>query len=1390
MKKSRDHRFILLISVILILTVQANSQSPPSCTMTLSVRFDPIDPGEDNEFSVQLNPVPVCRDKPVRLEVIDPNGVRHQYYGITDISARIPPAGYLSYLKQFDNMPNTDVSGRYYVIATLYTGDWVQDDFAVNVICDEQAKDGGGTLIAERQITIGSIPETVASDIVACTDLNANCGYLDLVLDKDCAQTGGSFPGADLNVGTTEPSSTDHITICTKPLPSSELEYTSIDGNKYTLIGMAAEDSDSTHYWMAKTGDDECIMGDVTRCELLTKRLFIDEPLYRDYIRDTVNGLAYVNPPCSGFYEAAVGWLYDIDTPRYHDIFGDLTDFLYCHQSPLPSFKLIKESQWCHLINLGWYSVVNLTNKEGVTNIVNDSITAENRWNNLSGYIVLGHACPIWRDVDNLPAGLQTFDATAGGYNVPCQLPDSEPFTPPCSASIPNQCIYVWTSSYAWDGLFGYEKSFDYTLTNAAEVEVLMADSNTDTQIPAFDVIKEEVESIRSRVTVTPNMVASDCGAVAPITDVFYYDNPLLPGYRSCDDHKLGYYRLFDQDTVWTKIFAVTPMLEDEHWAWDWDWSKASGPDVDSTISIYIGGGCKRTSAFYFNYPGAKSKYFDSASGTNTPIVDYVDVTVDDGVNPPKIYSHVPGRNLLPFPPADAVEDEITGLPIPARTHPYEGIRYSFFKIDHVLPEDAAYLKIDVEYTCETKLERTQSPVCGGGTETIEDESIVSDSYTIKFLDHDNPRENCRWNNPLEWMVIEGTWQGSLTPEHPGRFWDADLEKNIFHLEEDSTQNRRMVSVEEVEEEGKIIEALVRGEASGDQADMMVGFYSDAAANNYWYVDIARDGGVGGQSIVIGRYEAPSSWQDKEYEISPVQPPDEEKWYWVKVFLDGDDIYAKAWLCDPPDPWECSKDEPAGWMIQYEMQAGDTKYGHHWVIGTDIGDTGDEEFWFDTEPMCGIDISGYFTPHDTPLGYAVITDGFIDINIKPDTLSGFNVSFRNTSIIYEQTAYPAKHILYKKGKPEIPPEYPDIFEFYYEDKYGYESEIYGFNELCNLPPCPANCHCEENDIFKPECDNVDRTKGSWHYYPDGCICAPSECYPDPCSSDRTYHEFEGLYYDFVDFNAMRLSKEEEYLQTVMDADVADGETAFWIEGRDLKAELDVGKINSAEGRYRLYFSGTNVKVTDFKDDAQIIVSTHFRNYTYKLKDVLRPRGKAVIAYTVTPPKEFIKTGDIVTIDLDLICGATTISNAEVEVIIPNYEGELFGVRWEKPRIELEDIELDFWAGPVFMPTIKPDFRVTGDRSYVTTDGTGHASFGLMMKQKAAHVILYYEGGDLCSEAEASFILGREDLSSIITSVDFILLLIIFILLIFSYRWFKRGRLDFYEMWQEFRGEKD
>ena len=89
--------------------------------------------------------------------------------------------------------------------------------------------------------------------------------------------------------------------------------------------------------------------------------------------------------------------------------------------------------------------------------------------------------------------------------------------------------------------------------------------------------------------------------------------------------------------------------------------------------------------------------------------------------------------------------------------------------------------------------------------------------------------------------------------------------------------------------------------------------------------------------------------------------------------------------------------------------------------------------------------------------------------------------------------------------------------------------------------------------------------------------------------------------------------------------------------------------------------------------------------------------------------------------------------------------------------------------------------------YVTTDGSGQASFRFTILDKPAMVKANFLGDWDNKPSQVAFKLQPLG-ESPVTSIEFFLLVIISLLVIFSYRWFRKKRMDLYSIWQELKGE--
>jgi len=171
---------------------------------------------------------------------------------------------------------------------------------------------------------------------------------------------------------------------------------------------------------------------------------------------------------------------------------------------------------------------------------------------------------------------------------------------------------------------------------------------------------------------------------------------------------------------------------------------------------------------------------------------------------------------------------------------------------------------------------------------------------------------------------------------------------------------------------------------------------------------------------------------------------------------------------------------------------------------------------------------------DRKITTGVRSKGSLRIDVNPDIINRFIFNVGNSSIDYFSLVYPVKHNAFRKqyvwGRwiPSIP--YTIAEEIYgnlpgertytFNESYGYESSYFNYPEQCKKI-CPADCTCPEDDITDVTCIDENGNK----YKRTDCVCLPPKghSYKFPCTSDRTFHEEEGYYFDFVDLETEEVS---------------------------------------------------------------------------------------------------------------------------------------------------------------------------------------------------------------------------------------------------------------------------
>jgi len=164
------------------------------------------------------------------------------------------------------------------------------------------------------------------------------------------------------------------------------------------------------------------------------------------------------------------------------------------------------------------------------------------------------------------------------------------------------------------------------------------------------------------------------------------------------------------------------------------------------------------------------------------------------------------------------------------------------------------------------------------------------------------------------------------------------------------------------------------------------------------------------------------------------------------------------------------------------------------------------------------------------------------ITISPDILSGFTFVVNDSAIAYDGLYYPVMHHLTRK---ESAP-YSDVEWSGFSDRYGYQSNAFGFPEQCKKT-CPAlKCTCPANNPLNVTCTNYETFTLEKR---TDCACQAQDCFPNPCVSNRTYHEEEG--------------------SVVANGDFETGDMSFWRKEDGASAEV----LLSGHSGYMLRLKG-------------------------------------------------------------------------------------------------------------------------------------------------------------------------------------------------------------------------
>jgi hypothetical protein len=784
---------------------------------------------------------------------------------------------------------------------------------------------------------------------------------------------------------------------------------------------------------------------------------------------------------------------------------------------------------------------------------------------------------------------------------------------------------------------------------------------------------------------------------------------------------------LFEEGSVWAKVFAVTPTVLDTRY--NEEWTRSSPPDsppIDSSpeymastpVTVYVGGGCKRTDAStlgqgpYSSITGSYNTYYYPK-----PIEDYLTLTVDYDCQNPDNEPAVWRVFKLTYDPGDE---------------------------EHVLTEDVT----------------SQIPNGGGGTPTPDDEFA-----TIRSLLPFPPGDSVGYH---EEIITRGT-TGPV---------DIDY---LLHQNKDNGARYSffIVNLTDVPCSANCI--YVKAEYSCVQdANSRSGAFAfrdnSTVAADYLIPHVSCVGAQEATMTVSGYYDA------------------------------------------EPDPYTGAGPYVTGGQIQLEVMP-DEVAGYALEVDSDnIND-----------PILPISV------------YAALTYPATHELLLKQKAADYALALL-------QLANPGDIELLPTERDYF---WNDFYgynsaEFNYDER----CNLPACDEKCTCRlGDPFNPACKDMSEDEPVEYNPNRDGDPGNdcicYWEDGCEDHPCSA---PYSSGRNYHEFEKEYYDFTQFYTQSLSPPDDYIvseenpdgrgiiidsvtvepthqNTVPARDPAyfnprtySGNQIFFIvhpnfkitvnangvlNGRAIQVGNDATKLGKLGynilrngditvaynptgdaavrnrptvfgTRHYIDFTGHNIAVGDFTANGGLKVYTHFRQRDIPLSSLVQ-RTATTIDWTVssssfsmsgssdeslspTVSSGALHVGDEVTIDVSL---AGCAGGQDVQVSVPNYENQLQGVKWD-----------------------------ADSKAYVTTGGASQVTFtlGYAPAQVTLDFPGSFGGGSGCSPSKAGFVVSATEVNSPISSVDFILLLLVMFLLLFFWRWFRGGRMDFYGMWQELKGE--
>ena len=935
-------------------------------------------------------------------------------------------------------------------------------------------------------------------------------------------------------------------------------------------------------------------------------------------------------------------------------------------------------------------------------------------------------------------------------------------------------CMYSWISSIDDDILFRDSGQRNDLSVGKHYIQLRVSDAETDTQIPAFPLIEEETKTIESNIRINISD-HNNCDTRIIDSDMGFYGPPITTDPYRCADTPANrkdpcFYRLFKQNKTWIKIFTINPLVEDPRMERGVNgslYTRTSTPDRDRPsyepvpIKIYIGAGCERVDARFFDETDAN---YVARAAYSLPIYYRLNVTVDDGTNP--LVSHIidgwsvsrypQGWNLLPYPPAEAihkVDENKVHQPL-WHHHELQGSRYSYFVVNHTLPDNATQLLIRADYTCWTQLQRnvTINNVQCCGPDIIEDESTVTDYFLVtnianSTLGHVN-------------LTIEGYYDTETDPQ--GQEWVTGGKIRI-----NMTPDLLASLVLSVDNVPLVRHRRPRAEYKRLDYPVKHILYRKATTSGPDTKEYVFDDRYGRESNLpeICRYQiCPSNCECPSGNISkPVckdytaDPP--------ILYYPNEDIRFENCRC--PLIEDCYPDPcyPSGLSRTFHEDEGRNDSGGYYD----------------------------FVYHYPKTLFPV--ENYIKAPVR-DLLHNRLIKIENITLLCGEDASDDK--CYQTIRP---PRIEDIW--CYCNAGGCGDDDWTVDFIVRWRPFELFItHDNSASCTYPTCRVGRYSRGSEPYQQcrGGCNARPNNIPLTGANACNCGISFDADDYYFT-FNGIKVCEKGNPPETIATCGYYDGSgyvnltpyAKFGFNHAHMWAEhtshCDLGLQGCIRARYfpaeitkneyLIKFGTKGINDTDFNSMGKLTIFTHLRELDFNFSDAwMHKRNRTWINYVVQSSSGYqmngtydpvdrdwnttesgdLRVGDVVTVTLHLVDEyGHDVSEGNIEITVPNYEDQIVGVWWKNGN------------------------------KYVTTDSTGRATFTFTMMQESAGVTAHFEGDWNNKPSEVSFVL-EPVLESPLLSTEFFFLIIVSLFVIFTYRWFRKKRMDIYSMWQELKGE--